>query len=463
MNYKQIKARCEVTEIISDLTTPVILFLKIRSQHSEALLLESSDYSSKVGSLSYIAFTPLTSIELKDGRLKHEDEQSTDYDLSDEMSQFIKSIDIEGEESDRRFQAIFGYTGYDCVQHFEQIQFDQDKRSEPIPTLRYAFYRHLIVFDHFHERLFIVDHIPEGSDSQIKDIMVMINRQDHQVFPFTTRGEEYSNMDDQDYMAMVTKGKEHCQRGDVFQIVLSRKFYQDFSGDEFNVYRALRSINPSPLMFYFDYGSFKIFGSSPEAQLVVKEGIAEIHPIAGTFRRTGDDAHDKAEATRLSQDPKETSEHVMLVDLARNDLSRNTDKVTVASFKDIQFFSHVIHLVSKVVGRVKDKSKSFQIYGDTFPAGTLSGAPKHKAMQLIDKYEPNGRTFYGGGIGLIRLDGDLLHAIIIRSFLSQTGTLTRQAGAGIVIMSDEANELQEVSNKLAALKKAIVQAEKIAY
>ncbi|MCL4114204.1 UNVERIFIED_CONTAM: hypothetical protein GTU68_031849 [Idotea baltica] len=266
-------------------------------------------------------------------------------------------------------------------------------------------------------------------------------------------------MTDQDYMDMVTKGKEHCKRGDVFQIVLARKFHQDFKGDEFNVYRALRSINPSPYLFYFDYGTFKILGSSPEAQLIVKDEIAEIHPIAGTFRRTGDLKEDERQAELLSEDPKETSEHVMLVDLARNDLSKNTDTVNVDVYKEIQYFSHVIHLVSKVTGKLKEGSTAFEVFADTFPAGTLSGAPKFKAMQLINSYEKDARSFYGGGIGLIFFNGNLNHAIIIRSFLSKGGTLTRQAGAGIVIGSREESELQEVNHKLAALKKAIVLAE----
>ena len=278
--------------------------------------------------------------------------------------------------------------------------------------------------------------------------------------PFTI-GREYSNMTDEDYIHMVKRGKYHCQRGDVFQIVLSRKFHTEFEGDELNLYRALRSVNPSPYLFYFDYGNFKIFGSSPEAQLVIKEGRAEIHPIAGTFRRTGTKIGDAALAEKLSTDPKEISEHVMLVDLARNDLSRNTTNVTVDKYKEVQYFSHVIHLVSKVTGKLQQDAKSFQIYADTFPAGTLSGAPKIKAMELIDQYEPDGRTFYGGGLGLIHFNGDLNHAIVIRSFLSQDGVLTRQAGAGIVIKSDEQSELQEVNNKLAALQKAIQLAEKI--
>ena len=354
-----------------------------------------------------------------------------------------------------------GCSAYDGDKYFEDLSFDDGKIAEDIPSLQYDFYRHLIVFDHFHETMHLLDYVPEGSQTELPKIKGIIERQDIQTFPFRTEGNGYSNMTDEEYMAMVTKGKEHCQRGDVFQIVLARKYYQDFKGDDFNVYRALRSINPSPYLFYFDYGEYRIFGSSPEAQLIVKDGKAEIHPIAGTFRRTGDKAKDAVLAQELERDPKENSEHVMLVDLARNDLSRNTDKVVVDKYKEVQYFSHVIHLVSKVTGSLKSKASAFDIFADTFPAGTLSGAPKYKAMQLINSYEKDARSYYGGGIGLIFFNGDLNHAIMIRSFLSKDGKLLRQAGAGIVIDSVEEKELQEVNNKLAALEKALKMAENI--
>ena len=244
-------------------------------------------------------------------------------------------------------------------------------------------------------------------------------------------------------------------------MVLSRRFSQDFKGDEFNVYRALRSINPSPYLFYYDYSTYRIFGSSPEAQMVVHEGIAEIHPIAGTFRRTGDDIKDQELAIKLLEDPKENAEHIMLVDLARNDLSKNCHEVKVTNYKEVQFFSHVIHLVSKVTGAINAGVSGYQIFADTFPAGTLSGAPKYRALQLIDEYEPTTRSFYGGGLGMIKLNGDLNHAIIIRSFLSKNNKLYYQAGAGIVIDSNPESELQEVHNKLAALKKALEMSESL--
>ena len=445
--------------MIGDINTLVGMYLKLRDRYSQVQLLETSSYATKEDSLSFIAFDVQATLEVNNGVLNVEGRQKSDFNIADEIKSFMDSIELNADDNMMQHLAILGYSGYDAVQQYETITFDPNKTAEGIPELRYDFYRHLIVMDHFHEEIYIIDNVPEGQEDRLDEVINIINHRDVQTYSFSALGDERSNMTDQDYMDMVTKGKEHCKRGDVFQIVLARKFHQDFKGDEFNVYRALRSINPSPYLFYFDYGTFKILGSSPEAQLIVKDQIAEIHPIAGTFRRTGDPEEDKRQAALLSADPKETSEHVMLVDLARNDLSKNTETVNVDVYKEIQYFSHVIHLVSKVTGKLKKGSTAFEVFADTFPAGTLSGAPKFKAMQLINSYEKDSRSFYGGGIGLIFFNGNLNHAIIIRSFLSKGGTLTRQAGAGIVIASREEGELQEVNHKLAALKKAIVLAE----
>ena len=232
-------------------------------------------------------------------------------------------------------------------------------------------------------------------------------------------------------------------------------------GDEFNVYRALRSVNPSPYLFFFDYGDYKLMGSSPEAQLVIQNDKAFVHPIAGTFKRTGDDDADKMATEALLKDSKENAEHVMLVDLARNDLSRLCDEVKVEHYKQVQYFSHVIHLVSEVTGKVREGSNPFELVAKTFPAGTLSGAPKFKAIGLIDAYEPTPRSYYGGAIGFMGFDGSCNHAIMIRTFLSMNNTLTYQAGAGVVAASNPESELQEVNNKLRALKKAIDLAKQI--
>ena len=455
------KYHIQYRELLGDTSTLVGLYLKLRDRYGQVQLLETSSYATKEDSLSFIAFDVQSTMVVDKGVLTVNGNAKDHFDIVEEVASFMGDIQLSGDSEMLKYMAVLGYSGFDAVQHFEGIKFDSSKQAEGIPQLRYDFYRHLIIMDHFHEMIYVVDCVPDGQVDKLDEICNVIYHRDVQTFNFAASGAEKTNMSDQDFMDMVTKGKQHCKRGDVFQIVLARKFHQDFKGDEFNVYRALRSINPSPYLFYFDYGTFKIFGSSPEAQLVVKAGVAEIHPIAGTFKRTGEWDEDQRQAALLSQDPKETSEHVMLVDLARNDLSKSTTNVTVDTYKEIQYFSHVIHLVSKVTGTLKSDKTAFEVFADTFPAGTLSGAPKYKAMELINSYEKDSRSFYGGGIGLIFFNGDLNHAIVIRSFLSKGGTLTRQAGAGIVIDSKEESELQEVNNKLAALKKAITMAETI--
>ncbi|HAK10691.1 MAG TPA: anthranilate synthase component I, partial [Chitinophagaceae bacterium] len=295
----------------------------------------------------------------------------------------------------------------------------------------------------------------KGLEGDVAAVESLIRSKDVPVYPFQTKAGESSNLTDAEYIAMVEAGIRHCHRGDVFQIVLSRRFQQGFIGDEFNVYRALRSVNPSPYLFFFDYGDYKLMGSSPESQLIIRDGKATVHPIAGTFKRTGDDAVDQQAAARLLEDAKENAEHVMLVDLARNDLSHFCQDVTVTHYKEVQYYSHVIHLVSEVTGVLKPDANAFQVLATTFPAGTLSGAPKFRAMQLIDELEPTKRSYYGGALGFMGFDGTCNHAILIRTFLSKDNTLFYQAGAGVVAASQPQSELQEVNNKLNALKTAI--------
>jgi len=356
---------------------------------------------------------------------------------------------------------LYGYTTFDAVQFFDTIRFADKSATASIPLMRYRLYQYVIAINHFKDELFICENKVAGVESELPLLESLIRSKDVPVYPFSTTGEESSNMDDESYRRMVKKGIASCLRGDVFQIVLSRRFKQSFTGDEFNVYRALRSINPSPYLFFFDYGDYKLMGSSPESQLVISNGKAVVHPIAGTFKRTGDDILDEQAAARLLQDSKENAEHVMLVDLARNDLSRLCDNVTVAQYRQVQFFSHVIHLVSEVTGTVRENSNPFELVAKTFPAGTLSGAPKFKAMELIDQYEPTQRGYYGGAIGFMGFNGSCNHAIMIRTFLSRDNTLFYQAGAGVVAASQPESELQEVNNKLGALKKAISFAEEI--
>ena len=445
-------------KLLADLHTPLGLYLKLRDKYSKVLLLESSDYSSKEDSQSYLCFDSLSSFILENSNLIIDGELHSYEDLVTELDKYQSEFTCDNKSSD---DGLFGFSSFDSVQYFEKIKNLEPIKDSKIPTIRYDFFRFTIKIDHFRNTLELIEHCPVGQDSQIQKVKNLIMVQDHQTFNFKCIDTEQSNITGSNFKANVAKAKDHCQRGDVFQMVLSRQFRQKYKGDDLNVYRALRSINPSPYLFYFDYGSYKIFGSSPEAQLKVTNGVAEIHPIAGTFRRTGNAIRDRELAQELLDDPKESAEHVMLVDLARNDLSKNCKDVEVTNFKEVQYFSHVIHLVSKVTGQIKPGLTAYKIFADTFPAGTLSGAPKYRALQLIDKYETQKRGFYGGGIGMLGFDGGLNHAIIIRSFVSIDNTLYYQAGAGIVISSDEEKELQEVNNKLAALKKALILAQEI--
>jgi anthranilate synthase component 1 len=451
---------------ISDTVTPVGLYLRFRDLYANSLLLESSDYHSKEESFSFICIEPIVSMKIDENQFiisqkgntieKHAIDKNF-YHLFDDFS---KSIELNCDAGLKSFNGLYGYTTYDGVQYFENIKLNVKEAPSKIPLMQYSFYRFIIVINHFNDEMTLIENVEEGAVSRISEIETIIESQTFNTQKFEVRGEETSNCTNEDFKEYVVKAKVHCKRGDVFQLVLSRQFQQEFKGDEFNVYRALRSINPSPYLFYFDYGSFKLMGSSPEAQIKINAvGKAIINPIAGTYRRTGDMAEDIKLGKKLSEDKKETAEHVMLVDLARNDLSKHAENVKVEVFKEVQYFSHVIHLVSTVQGNIK--GNPIEVIGDTFPAGTLSGAPKYKAMQLIDTYENQSRGFYGGAVGIIGLDGSVNLAIAIRSFVSKNNVLYYQAGAGIVIHSDEEKELQEVNNKLAALKKALFLAEEI--
>ena len=464
------KLYTHIKQILADTKTPVALYLGLRDLYQNPLLLESSDYNSKDGHYSYICLNPLASVSLHNQNFKTKIngiiiKETIGYEtknILDKLISFKEQFEFETQTLPFCYAGLFGYTGYDIVNYAEDIRLNKDHKNLDIPELLYSIYGIILVFNHTTNNLHIITHhfTQEECQLQLAKVEEQIQFLFHREFNFTTVNETESNLSDEGYRVMVTKAKEHCQKGDVFQLVLSRRFSQSFTGDDFNVYRALKNINPSPYLFYFDLGDFKLFGSSPEAQLVIGKHHAEIHPIAGTYKRTGDDEFDLEKAKELLNDPKENAEHNMLVDLARNDLSKYCGEVEVKFLKQTQFYSHVIHLVSKVVGKVKKHFHPFELLLGTFPAGTLSGAPKYKALQLIDTYEPESREFYGGCIGFISHDNQLNHAIMIRTFLSKDNTLHFQAGAGIVISSDEEKELQEINHKVSALKKAIQQAEK---
>lgn len=456
-------------KILADTITPVSIYLKIRDKFPNSILLESSDYHASDNSFSYICCNPVASIKVKDEIITQNFPDGSklitkikgSISVTDVIHKFTKRFKTQSEEVFKFINnGIFGYIAYDAVRYFEDINISKKEGYQDIPDIYYAVYQNIIAINHFKNEAYIFAHCFDA-ENNIDDIFQLITSKNYAAFSFKTCGDTISNLTDEQYKEHVALAKEHCARGDVFQLVLSKKFTQEFRGDEFNVYRALRNINPSPYLFYFDYGDFKIFGSSPEAQLVINKNKAEIHPIAGTFKRTGNDENDSELAKKLATDDKENAEHVMLVDLARNDLSRHGSSVRVETYREVQFFSHVIHLVSKVTGDVHKNTPTMQVVSDTFPAGTLSGAPKHKAMQLIEKYETTSREFYGGAIGFMDFEGNFNHAIMIRTFMSKNHHLHWQAGAGLVSKSNPDTELQEVYNKLGALTKAIELAESI--
>ncbi|MBC7567277.1 MAG: anthranilate synthase component I family protein [Pedobacter sp.] len=459
-NYK---IKTSYKKRLADTTTPVSIYLRLRDVFPNTILLESSDYHSRENSVSYVCAQPVAGIVLQDGLLSSyfpdgKKEEKTLFVLTEEIETFKASFSP-SEVAEKRYisSGLFGYFTWNTVQHFEDIEFSAAvPKSEEIPTMQYHLYRYIIAIDHFRNEITLFKNTFNDDETEdLEKIEYIIQNKNFPEYSFKTEGEESSNLTDQNFMDIVDKMKKHILRGDVFQIVPSRAFKQRFLGDEFNVYRCLRSINPSPYLFYFDYGSFKLFGSSPEAQITIKNKVANIFPIAGTFKRTGNDEEDAEQARKLEQDPKESAEHVMLVDLARNDLSRHCNRVEVKAFKEVQYYSHLIHLVSKVSGNLLADVPAFKIVADTYPAGTLSGAPKYRAMQLIDEYEGLGRNFYAGALGYMGFNDEFNHCIMIRTFMSKNNELHYRAGAGIVADSVPENELHEVNNKIAALRKAV--------
>lgn len=457
-------------KVLADTLTPVSIYLKMRDIYPGAFLLESSDYHIKENSFSFVCLQPVASFIVDNGNAVssyHTGEKQTyklnsPADFSSAFNGFMSSFKTEKNEAGLPVNGLFGYSAFDAVKYFETIKLHAPSMaSYKIPDVCYQFFKYVIAIDHFKNMMYIVENLFDGEESQIDRVERLLYTMNLSTGRFSTDNTETSNITDDEYEQMVTKGKQSCFRGDVFQIVLSRQFSRSYTGDDFNVYRALRSINPSPYLFYFDFGSYRIFGSSPEAQIKIKGGKAYINPIAGTFKRTGNDERDKELARELAADPKENSEHVMLVDLARNDLSRKGTDIKVESYKEIQFYSHVLHMVSTVSAQLNDANDTVDMMMATFPAGTLSGAPKFKAMELIDTFENQARGYYGGALGYIDFDGTLNHAIMIRTFLSKDNTLFYQAGAGIVAASVEESELEEVNNKLGALKKAIEMAKEL--
>ena len=460
--------------ILADLYTPVGVYMALRDIYPQSALLESSDYHANDNCRSFIGICPIANIQIGHGVVnttypdgsRHESaidmrlKGRAKVDVATAINSFLADFSVEGEGNE--YCGLYGYTSFNAVRYFEDIAVkDATMQSNDAPDIMYILYRDILVFDHFNNTLTITTLCskPEDGETNIANILKAINRHNLKAYPFHAIGSPTSTLTDEQHRANIRQCIKHCLRGDVFQIVVSRRFIQKYEGDDFRLYRSLRSINPSPYLFYFDFGGFRIFGSSPETHNRIEGNHAFIDPIAGTTKRTGDVEQDRHNADFLRNDPKENAEHVMLVDLARNDLSRNCHDVKVDFYKDMQFYSHVIHLVSRVSGTLDEGADKISAFIDTFPAGTLSGAPKVRAMQIISELEPHNRGAYGGCIGFIGLDGNLNQAIVIRTFVSRNGELWFQAGSGVVAKSNEQYELEEVNNKLGALVKAIKQAE----
>ena len=467
-NMTTFKYHTAVRQILGDLYTPVSTYLKVRDLYPQSALMESSDYHSHDNSRSFIALNPIASIGIGHGTVtaRFPDGTQETRDINDRytadlaINEFMSRFSVEGDK--KEYCGLYGYTSFNAVRYFEHIPIkDATQEKNDAPDMLYILYKYVLAFDHFNNTLTLTE-LTEGDEPDTLDgLERIIRNHNFATYDFHPVGEATSTLTDEEHKANIRRGIAHCLRGDVFQIVLSRRFVQHYEGDDFKLYRALRSINPSPYLFYFDFGGFRIFGSSPETHCRIEGRRAYIDPIAGTTRRTGDPATDARNANYLKNDPKENAEHVMLVDLARNDLSRNCHGVKVDFYKDMQYYSHVIHLVSRVSGKLNADANPIKTFIDTFPAGTLSGAPKVRAMQLISELEPHNRGAYGGCIGFIGLDGSLNQAITIRTFVSRNNELWFQAGGGIVAKSNEDYELQEVNNKLGALRRAIEMAEKM--
>ena len=445
-----------------DIHTPVSTYLKLRDLFPQSALMESSDYHGGENGRSFVGLCPIASISIGHGIIvtrmpdssRQENTMEAEGGMESALNHFLSRFQVTGEGS--RYCGLYGYTSFNAVRYLEGIAVKDSRQTlNDAPDALYILYRYIIVFNDFSHELMLVEMLGEGETSNLDQIQTAIMNRNFPTYSFRPTGEVTSTLTDDEHRANIRRAIAHCLRGDVFQMVLSRRFEQQFEGDDFNLYRALRSVNPSPYLFYFDFGGLRIFGSSPETHCRIVDGRAYIDPIAGTTRRTGNREEDEAATQRLLEDPKENAEHVMLVDLARNDLARNCTDVRVDFFREPQLYSHVIHLVSRVSGDLRPGTNAVKTFLDTFPAGTLSGAPKVRAMQLISELEPHNRGAYGGCIGFIGLDGSLNQAITIRTFVSRNSVLWFQAGGGIVAKSNVENELQEVNNKLAALRRAI--------
>jgi anthranilate synthase component I len=455
-------------EIVNDIDTPVSVFDKVSKKYSDSFLFESVLRAEQVGRYSFIGFNALKNI--------------SSQRILEELRKEISNLEDDSEE-----ELPFFYKGF--VGFFPFETFCEIEPSVKPKNLEKAFLYlvgNLIVFDHVKQKLYLIQNsLEEDFESNLEDIMRLINEnQSVARLDFDANAginhdfEEtgfYSNTGEEEFRQLIEKTKKHIYEGDVFQMVLSHKFIKDFNEkiDPFLLYRILRTVNPSPYQFLFNYeddGEIKtLVGSSPEMMVKsIKDSSgkikAQISPIAGTYRRTHDEKKDAELKKKLLSDEKELAEHVMLIDLARNDLSRVCDDIQVPEKIFVETYSHVMHIVSNVTGILKPMSKADSVVDlakAAFPAGTLSGAPKVEAIKLILELEKESRGYYGGTIGYFGLNGTLDTAIMIRTMLITKNQLCIQAGCGVVADSDPESEWQETFNKANALIDVVLLAEKI--
>ncbi|MGI9539314.1 MAG: anthranilate synthase component I [Miltoncostaeaceae bacterium] len=464
-----------VHSYVADCETPVSAFLKLRGD-GPVFLLESAEQAQRVGRYSFIGLRPQSVIRGVDGRLEETTADGTVRRL-DESDPFgavedaAARVKMAPTAEPLAFSGgVIGYFGYDLVRRVERLP-DEPADDRAIPDLVALVTGPVVAFDHLRKSLAIV--VPcaldadagleasyEEAVAQVREIRAAL---DGPVPATESRrgppslGPVRSNMPREHFEAAVERCREYIFAGDAFQIVPSQRFSAEVDLDPFAVYRGLRAINPSPYMFFLDVGETVLAGSSPEMLVKVQGGLVEMHPIAGSRPRGADEDEDVRLREELLADPKERAEHVMLVDLGRNDLGRVSEvgSVHVASLMDVQPYSHVMHIESSVVGRLAPDRRATDALRATFPAGTLSGAPKVRAMEIIDELEPTKRGPYGGAVGYLGWDGDLDTCITIRTIVFRDGVAHVQAGAGIVADSVPAKEHEETEAKAAALFRAI--------
>jgi len=466
-----------VRELPADLETPISLYLKLRGD-GPSFLLESVEGAEHVARYSFIGVRPRTQyilrggvIEIIEGTSSRSVALEPGTDPTSFLEKELAGFQTKAQPGLPRFiGGLVGYLGYESVRHFEPKLMGQ-LHPATVPDGYYLLADLLVAFDHARRSLFLIANVLDGDEAAANRKLDEIAARLGQSLPAPEPRARISsmmraNMDQETFEAMVRRAKEYIAAGDIFQVVLSQRFSCETSVEAFEVYRAVRRLNPSPYMFFFDFGTvdgepFYIVGASPEMFVRLEGRRAALRPIAGTRRREADAAADAALAAELLADPKERAEHVMLVDLGRNDLGRVCEygTIKVPEFFSIERYSHVMHIVSHVEGQLRTGLNAFDLVRAAFPAGTVSGAPKVRAMQIIAELEPDGRGPYAGMIGYFGFDGAMDTCLAIRTMVGRGRTVSVQAGAGIVADSDPAAEYQETVNKASAMLRAIEIAE----